>query len=174
MIRCKKKVKFVKRFLFCFLKIQTKTGTRINYKDRKNVRDPAAPSKSENGEEIFLVRGTNVNVHRAELEIKRLILDMGTLLTEEFYVPEYVCGRLIGRNGVSIKEICSISNCKVKLHDKGGRTMNSNNEINKQDLECLGENEDANSLSRKLISLTGNSEQIAKAKVKTLNFFFRY
>ena len=75
-------------------KIQQKTDTRINYKDRGNSN--AASTTRTNGtktnlqEEIFLVRGSSVNVQRAEIEIKRLILDMGTMFTEEYYVVNFL------------------------------------------------------------------------------------
>ena len=102
-------------------------------------------------------------MQRAELEIKRIIVDMGSLLTEEYYVPDSVCGRLIGKGGSSIKEICNSSNCKVKINDKI-RVSNSADEIN-TDLELLGANESNQNLARKLITLTGTSEQIQHAKV---------
>ena len=48
------------------------------------MRDTAQSksSKRSEQEEIFLIRGSNVNVQRAELEIKRMIVDIGTFLTE--------------------------------------------------------------------------------------------
>ena len=74
-------------------------------------------------------------------------------------MPDYICGRLIGRGGASIKEICNISNCKVKLHDK----LRSDND-SEQDLEFLGGDENS-SMIKKRITLNGTIEQIARAKV---------
>ena len=95
---------------------------------------------------------------------------MGSGLTEEYYIPEYVCGRIIGKGGSSIKEICSASNCKVKLHDKI-RNSSSSDDLN-ADLEMLGACESNVNASKKLITLTGTSEQIAHAKVTPLKRFF--
>jgi hypothetical protein len=91
---------------------------------------------------------------------------MGTMFTEEYYVPDYVCGRLIGKNGSSIKEITTASNCKIKIHDNKSRNSCSNNDESRSDLELLGSNgqEDDSSIARKLLTLSGTTEQIARAK----------
>ena len=118
-----------------------------------------------NVEHIIVIRGSSVNAQLAEIEIKKLVLDMPMQLTEEYFVPDYACGRIIGRGGANIKEMSMISNCKIKLKDKFGSTV-----LNKSSMSDLTPiDDDPNSVQRKVISLTGSFEQIAHAKVNSLN-----
>jgi transcription antitermination factor NusA-like protein len=104
-------------------------------------------------------------VHKAELEIKRMILDMPRSLTQEFMVPDYACGRIIGRGGGNIKEISLMSNCKVMVHRESMSMENVSN--------CRGSIGPIalNYENAKLLSLSGSVEQIEMAKVKIQNAF---
>ncbi len=97
------------------------------------------------------------------MEIKRLILDMPQLLTEEYYVPDYCCGRIIGRGGSNIKEMSIKSNCKIKLLDKIKSIRKDVNDI--MDNANSNNATDGTSCSKKIIALTGSFEQIISAKV---------
>ena len=96
----------------------------------------------------------------AEMEIKKIILDMPVGLTEEFYVPDFACGRIIGRGGSSIKEMQMISNCKINLSDKINPATLKNPKVT--DLFSIDESTE---VKRKVIALTGSFEQICHAKV---------
>lgn len=81
-------------------------------------------------------------------------------------MPEYACGRIIGRGGTSIREISVLSNCKVTLDRK-----NSSRDlaVPREDLELIGAdtfdiNEKA-AKSTKLVTFVGSIEQIEMAKV---------
>ena len=107
-------------------------------------------------------------MQRAELEIKRMISDMPVCLTEEYYIPDYACGRIIGKCGANIKELSSLSNCKIKIVDRA-RSSNSFNDINN---DCKMLVDSSFCFGKKLISFTGAIEQIQKAKV--FKFLFLY
>ena len=109
----------------------------------------------------MLIRGSNVDVQKAELEIKRMILDMPVCLTEDYYVPDYACGRIIGKCGSTIKELSNLSNCKIKIVDR----IKSSNSFNDVNNDCKMLVESNFSFGKKLVSITGAAEQIQKAKV---------
>jgi len=109
----------------------------------------------------MLVRGSPACAQRAELEIKKLILDSPICLTREYLVPEYACGRIIGRGGASIREISVLSNCKVVL-DKKNAGISS---CSREDLSVIGGLGDLRTSDTKLLQLTGSIEQIESAKV---------
>lgn len=134
--------------------IQSKTGTRINLKEKNSENDHLLTEKT------IVIRGSNINAQQAELEIKRLILDIPIVLTEEYYVPDYACGRIIGKGGANIREISQASNCRVKLNDK---IFHSDNHKQISDLVTQGPTED--SFSKKTITISGSVEQISCAKV---------
>ena len=50
----------------------------------------------DDSDKTLVIRGSNINIQHAELEIKKLILDMPMVLVEEYYVPDYACGKIIG------------------------------------------------------------------------------
>lgn len=94
------------------------------------------------------------------MEIKKMILDLPMGLTEEFYVPDFACGRIIGRNGSNIKEMTMITNCKINLRDRINQTTLNNPKVT--DLVSI---DDSSDVKKKVISLTGSFEQICHAKV---------
>jgi len=135
--------------------IQQKTNTRISLKDKKNSLD-------DETDKFFVIRGGSVNIQQAELEIKRLISDKGRLLTEEYYVPDYVVGRLIGKNGSNIREMCTASNCSIKCSDRKDVKR-------KPSKNCTNIVETMSGMKpseKQVILLIGSTEQISCAKVK--------
>lgn len=85
-------------------------------------------------------------------------------------MPEYACGRIIGRGGASIREISTLTNCKVNIDKK-----HSHSSVQDQPAGALNEipligggssilDNDSKSKT-KLISLAGSVEQIEAAKV---------
>lgn len=161
----------------CVIKeIQRKTNTRIHFKDKtdgQSSRQNKNEKQEVNKENMLIIRGASFNVGLAELEIKKIILDQPIVLTEDYFVPEYACGRIIGRQGVSIKEMQNFSNCRIKLNDRLPKselqqweTPNSSSASAMQVSQELyaGEKNDNNNTSRKVITLIGGIEQIASAK----------
>jgi hypothetical protein len=135
----------------------------MHFKDNENEDDDQ--------ERLIVIRGLTMNVHRAELEIKRIILDVPKTLSEYYYVPESACGYIIGRSGANIREISSLSNCRVKVHDD----INQSKILNtiKQEIKLIT-NPDSSSpngiAGHKLMCINGNAEQILHAKVNHFCF----
>ncbi len=117
-------------------------------------------------EKTLLIRGSSANVQKAELEIKRLILDNAMQLTEEYLVPDFACGRIIGKGGANIREIQMVSNCRIKLTDK----MYNRDSMQLTDLYDTAKLAISNDF-RKKITISGSTEQILCAKVN-IKFFF--
>lgn len=132
--------------------IQTSTNTRINLRERESER-------AEDSDKTFVIRGSASNIQLAEIEIKKFVLDTAILLTEEYYVPEVVCGKIIGRNGASIKEMSVNSNCQIKLTDKG---VSKRGKVTCKDI--VGSMEELYGGPKKVLILSGSTEQIACAK----------
>lgn len=107
-------------------------------------------------ERILLIRGSSGNVQKAELEIRRLLADLPVALNEDYLIPDYACGRIIGRGGATIRELCMMSKCRIKLQD------------NLTHLNRLG---NVNIANKRLITITGSVEQIETAKVPLFIFF---
>jgi hypothetical protein len=161
-------------------KIQTRTNTRINLRDRFQKSDsngdgdgassrggsmrPDEDSTTTSGvsqEKVLVIRGSSVNVQRAELEIKKLIVDIPIAICEEYFVPEFACGRIIGRGGATIKCISTQSNCVIKLTDR----YLSPSAVNSSKIKNLDKHDTANSSpNKKVVSITGGREQINLAK----------
>ena len=160
----KNDVKLIPKFIvFIFEKIQQKTECRINFKDKNATHNK--DDGNDMVEKTLLIRGSSANAQKAELEIKRLILDNAMPLTEEYLVPDFACGRIIGKGGQNIREIQVISNCRIKLTDK----------IYNRDSKQLAELDDrlaALNESKKKITISGTTEQILCAKVFKKNILF--
>lgn len=63
---------------------------------------------------------------------------------EEIYVPASVCGKIVGRCGEAMQEICRLSLAKVSL-DSGGRN---------------------GGMDKRRIIITGNRQQVNKPYIK--------
>lgn len=88
-------------------KLQTDTGTRICFQD---------DMKREPGQDrVLVIRGTTEKAQQAEIIVLKVISDMPTILTEEMMVPVQSLGRIIGRNGDSIRQISSSSSARINI-----------------------------------------------------------
>ena len=123
----------------------------------------------DDSDKTLVIRGSNINIQHAELEIKKLILDMPMVLVEEYYVPDYACGKIIGRGGSSIKEISKTSNCKIKLTDRmySQKKTKNNGKLITQITESSS-TETINRSQTKIVTLSGSNEEILSAKVKLI------
>lgn len=93
----------------------------------------------------MILRGQRQRVYEAEVEIRRLIADLPQYEQIEMFVPENVCGYLIGKNGSAIKEIRDISKARLNFDRK------------------IIDNFENKKYSR--LTISGTSEQISSAKV---------
>lgn len=118
------------------------------------------------GETVFLIRGAKLDAQRAELEIKRLVADTPVALTKNFYVPEFACGKIIGRGGEIIREITNKSRAKIKLHNGTERLYKKSGIENSEISLISNEFAGPDNYSFRVVTLNGSIEQIAHAKVK--------
>lgn len=82
-------------------KIEKDTGVRLNLKDENEG--------SESEERIVLIQGEREKAKRAEILVKKIIAEQPVIRTEEIFVPQRACGRIIGKGGQTIRHLCSIS-----------------------------------------------------------------
>lgn len=113
--------------------LQEKTGTKINF-DR--------PATAEECDRICTIRGTPSDVKVAEELMKECIEEQMSVITETVFVPGKACGRIIGRNGDTIRGMCRVSGAKILV-------------------DRIGNERDGTNL--KSISITGTKEQIKMA-----------
>ena len=136
--------------------LQKKTNTRIQFKDNQQNGELV---KEDNSERIVNIRGPKLNVYQAELELKKLLLDSPAHFQEDYLVRDNVCGRLIGKKGANIKELCKFVNCKINIGEvdeissqatKKSSFMNQDNKFKK-------------------LTICGTIDQIEIAKVNNLS-----
>ena len=82
-------------------KIEKDSGARINLKDENEG------SGSE--ERIVLIQGEREKAKRAEILVKKIIAEQPVIRTEDIFVPQRACGRIIGKGGQTIRHMCSVS-----------------------------------------------------------------
>jgi len=82
-------------------KIEKDTGVRLNLKDENEG--------SESEERIVLIQGEREKAKRAEILVKKIIAEQPVIRTEEIFIPQRACGRIIGKGGQTIRHLCSIS-----------------------------------------------------------------
>ena len=85
--------------------IQAKTETRINFRDELET----------DTHRVATVRGLAEDVQMAEVLIYQTISAQQRLETLTLTVPSGACGRIIGRQGDTIKDIQRISGCRVDV-----------------------------------------------------------
>lgn len=82
-------------------KIEKDTGVRVNLKDENEG--------SETEERIVLIQGEREKARRAEILVKKIIAEQPVIRTEEIFIPQRACGRIIGKGGQTIRHMCSVS-----------------------------------------------------------------
>jgi len=99
-------------------KIEKDTGVRVNLKDENEG--------SESEERILLIQGEREKAKRAEILVKKIIAEQPVIRTEEIFIPQRACGRVIGKGGQTIRHMCSVSGglvcsmfrkCTKRVHD---------------------------------------------------------
>ncbi|XP_076081099.1 tudor and KH domain-containing protein-like [Mytilus galloprovincialis] len=113
--------------------IQQVSGARVNFTDNK--RD----SQEERG---VVIRGTPEAAQMAENMIRKIIGELPVIVTEEMVVPGKCLGRIIGRNGDTIRQMSRTSKAKVYVD----RTCDDYRE------------------SERTVTITGTKENIELAK----------
>ncbi|CAH1251663.1 TDRKH [Branchiostoma lanceolatum] len=116
-------------------KVQEISGARVNFRDEAGL--------DENEDRVVLIRGAPEKAQEAERLIHKIIADQPVILTEEIHLPQRALGRIIGKNGDTIRQLCRTSHAKIKI-DRGG---------DERSPDCV-----------KLATITGTKEQIEHAR----------
>ncbi|CAD7079191.1 unnamed protein product [Hermetia illucens] len=88
--------------------IEEKTGTVIRFREK------------DDNNQYCEIRGQLQNVEKAKAMLMKEI-QSSPIVNEEIFVPQTACGKIIGRCGESLQEICRISHAKVSV-DSGDRS----------------------------------------------------
>ena len=86
-------------------KIEKESGARVNLKD--------VDEGGGNEERIVLIHGEREKARRAEILVKKIIAEQPVIRTEEVYVPQRACGRIIGKGGQTIRNMSSVSGTSI-------------------------------------------------------------
>ncbi|XP_012945877.1 tudor and KH domain-containing protein [Aplysia californica] len=89
--------------------IQKSCGARVTFKDR-GVGDGDGGSHR-----VAVIYGTLDAAHQAELLIQQVIAEVKEPITEQVDVPGYSLGRIIGKGGSSIREMCRVSGARINV-----------------------------------------------------------
>ncbi|XP_067879035.1 tudor and KH domain-containing protein-like [Heterodontus francisci] len=87
--------------------LRKETGARIEVEDSEETGGYEGPA-----ERVLTVVGSPVQVCKAKVAIHQLLAD-SMKITEELHVPHRAVGRIIGRGGESIREICRTTGAKI-------------------------------------------------------------
>jgi len=93
--------------------IQKESGAYLRLKDEEN--EPQEQTVFQEGKpetektRTVVVKGEREKARKAEFLIKKIISEQPKILTEEYYVPQKCCGRIIGRGGMTIRHLSKIS-----------------------------------------------------------------
>ncbi|ELU02506.1 hypothetical protein CAPTEDRAFT_171430 [Capitella teleta] len=91
----------------CVIKqIQEETGARVNFKDE---------GSQEGQERMVIIRGTLTSAQQAEIMIRKIIADQPPVLTEVIWVPQKLLGRIIGRNGDTIRQTSRAAKARIVI-----------------------------------------------------------
>jgi hypothetical protein len=91
--------------------IQNKTGTKINFNQRKE-------SKNLEQERYLTIKGSSNDVRAAEKLINCLLDEHSELISDTFIIDANDIGIIIGKNGTTIRTFCEESGAKIKVRNK--------------------------------------------------------
>ncbi|KAH7937264.1 hypothetical protein HPB49_009874 [Dermacentor silvarum] len=116
-------------------RIQEKTNTKISFDNQ---------GTGEECDRIAVIRGVPSDVQDAEELLKACIVEQSNVVTETVFVPAKSCGRIIGRNGETVRHMCRVSSAKILVDRAGGDDRERSSNL-------------------KTVSITGTREQIRMA-----------
>eukprot|EP00457_Paulinella_chromatophora_P008008 gb/GEZN01008035.1/.p1 GENE.gb/GEZN01008035.1/~~gb/GEZN01008035.1/.p1 ORF type:complete len:232 (-),score=32.38 gb/GEZN01008035.1/:371-1066(-) len=88
--------------------IKSLTGTQIQLLD---------PDTAQPDERKVNVTGTQVGIEAAVYNIQQRLKPPSTEVSEQLVIPAGVAGAIIGKGGITIKEIKAVSGCNLRLSD---------------------------------------------------------
>ncbi|XP_020900391.1 tudor and KH domain-containing protein isoform X2 [Exaiptasia diaphana] len=98
--------------------IQRESGAYLRFKDDDENEevvefDEVKPDPEKT--RTVVIKGERENARKAEFLIKKIISEQPKMLTEEYYVPQRSCGRIIGRGGMTIRHLSKVSGARITI-----------------------------------------------------------
>jgi len=115
-------------------RIQNETNTRITFEEDKTT---------DSGDKFAVISGDTESIKSAEDVIRRMIAEQPILFEENFEIPFYSVGAVIGRHGEVIKALQKETGCRIDVH----RIVPNNSKGNP-------------------VTLKGSEQQIKAARIK--------
>ncbi|XP_038078365.1 tudor and KH domain-containing protein-like [Patiria miniata] len=88
-------------------KIQDETSCRVKFHNETGLE--------EKEDRFLVIRGKPDNALQAEQQVRKIIAEPNAIQTLELRIPQYAIGRIIGRNGDNIRNICRTSKARVRI-----------------------------------------------------------
>lgn len=97
--------------------IQKDSGAYLRFRDDEEETDVVGfdDAKPPDKTRTVVIRGEREKARKAEFLINKIINEQPKILTEEYYVPQKCCGRIIGRGGTTIRHLSKISGKKMYI-----------------------------------------------------------
>jgi len=96
--------------------LRAEFGVRFNF-DRDETTENTFGNEASNkrSDRTLEIRGQREKVRDAEQKIYAIIAETPKYVETEVFVPSDTCGRIIGKGGQNIREMCSVSGAKILL-----------------------------------------------------------
>ena len=89
--------------------IQKESQTRMNLKDDNEDDEGEEEDDEKQRMRTILVRGSRERAKHAEILVRKLIAEQPAVETGTMEIPQMVIGRVIGKGGTTIRQLCRIS-----------------------------------------------------------------
>ncbi|KAK3697181.1 hypothetical protein QZH41_013552 [Actinostola sp. cb2023] len=101
--------------------IQKDSGAYLRFKDDEEENeviefDDTKPVIDREKTRTIIIKGEREKVRQAEFLIKKIINEQPKVSTEEYYIPQRSCGRIIGRGGMTIRHLSKVSGKVQQLY----------------------------------------------------------
>ncbi|XP_022085401.1 tudor and KH domain-containing protein-like [Acanthaster planci] len=88
-------------------KIQDETSCRVKFQSETGLE--------EKEDRLLVIRGKPDNALQAEQRVRKILAEPNAVQTLELKIPQWAIGRIIGRNGDNIRQICRTSKARVRI-----------------------------------------------------------
>lgn len=89
--------------------LQKESGTKINFKDEEHESSDEFLDEAMPKNRIMVIRGSREQIKNAEVLIKNIIDEQPIIEKTSVKIPQQVIGRIIGKGGKTIRQLCRIS-----------------------------------------------------------------
>jgi len=107
--------------------LRSQFGVRFNFDRDEQEKEMGSENKPT--ERVLEIRGQRDKVRLAEHKIKAIIAETPKFSKTEVFVPAETCGRIIGKGGSNIREMCAISGAKITLQREENQSLGNRRRI---------------------------------------------